>query len=784
MPTALAPELRHLVKESVTLFGQVLKTKLGIASYNRIEKMRQTMTTLRNSSVDREIQALKRQYKILENLSSKDQYAFAQSFALMLELMNTCENAYRSHQIKNKIYAGSVASGRHRRPEKELPNSIVYVLTAHPTEARAPYNIWVFQEVLKILTAVIARDGTLFLESERILIRHLLEIAWNTSMVRTKKPQVRDEAEHIYSTLLREETLRPLLHARAELAPIFVRSWVGGDKDGHPGVDEKVFLESLQLSRLKLRQFVSARLRAVQSVATGIRNQKISKACEHVRRQLRFMTFVKTGDAGRVLRFRKSLSTLSKIYTSVLGSPHPELLELDQLFAMFPALVVPLEFRESSDVLMNNPSGKGLAIHRMLRKLAMLSRGGDPRWYVREFIVSMAECIDHIRVAANLVQQNFGRICLPIVPLFEQARAQDMGVTIIGQMLDDPALKKALRNDWNNSLQIMLGYSDSSKESGVLPSRLKVAETMYALDKFCRHRQVTPVFFQGSGGSVDRGGGSIEEQTSWWSSGALKNYKVTIQGEMVERSLANPEITWSQLAKITEFAGGWKKAQSRKLPKPGAVDDFAAKVAQHYQTQVKADDFLLTVQMATPYSFLNLINIGSRPSKRTKTVSLAGLRAIPWILCWTQTRILFPVWWGVGSAWEESSPAQKKEMVAAYKHHPVFRIYVKALGYTLVKVELAIWRMYLDESLLSTEEKQKSWSLFSQEYKRTLRCARALIGERDLIGWRPWLAESIHLRSPMIHPLNLLQILAMKNKDVALLRVTVAGISSGMMTTG
>ncbi|MBC7370500.1 MAG: phosphoenolpyruvate carboxylase, partial [Bdellovibrionaceae bacterium] len=402
----------------------------------------------------------------------------------------------------------------------------------------------------------------------------------------------------------------------------------------------------------------------------------------------------------------------------------------------------------------------------------------------REFIISMAESIDHIRAAARLVRQNFGKICLPIVPLFEQARAQDMGVEIVGQMLADPQLKSALKKYWNNSLEIMLGYSDSSKESGVLPSRMKVAETMYALDKFCKSRLVTPVFFQGSGGSVDRGGGSIEEQTSWWSAGALKNYKVTIQGEMVERSLANPEITWGQLAKITEHAGQWRKAERRRLPKSGAVDNFAGRVAKHYQEQVKSESFLTTVQKATPYSFLNLIKIGSRPSKRSKTVSVAGLRAIPWILCWTQTRILFPVWWGVGSAWQESTASERIALKRAYKNHPVFRTYVKALGFTLVKVELAIWKLYLDQSSLSAEEKQNSWQEFSDEYQRTLKCARAIVGSKDLIGWRPWLAESIQLRSPMIHPLNLLQILAMKNQDVHLLRVTVAGISSGMMTTG
>jgi phosphoenolpyruvate carboxylase len=214
------------------------------------------------------------------------------------------------------------------------------------------------------------------------------------------------------------------------------------------------------------------------------------------------------------------------------------------------------------------------------------------------------------------------------------------------------------------------------------------------------------------------------------------------------------------------------------------LDDFAGKVANHYEKQIASADFLKVVEKATPYSFLNLIKIGSRPTKRSKTISISGLRAIPWIMCWTQTRILFPVWWGLGSAWEESTPEQRKALQRASKTHPVFKTYIKVLGFTLTKTELTIWRMYLQQSSLSSEQKAQAWQEFSAEYNKALRCAEALLGKNHLLAWRPWLEASIRLRSPMIHPLNLLQIIAMKNKDASLLRVTVAGISSGMMTTG
>lgn len=777
MKTALSPALRHLVNETVALFGEVLRQKVGTKSYNRIESLRQTMSSLRGRSAAVEAKTLQKSYRLLEKLSAREQFEVAQAFALMLEVMNVCENAYRSQQIRQRTLRGTL----HKSVK---PETVIYVLTAHPTEARSAQNINVFHQVLKVLTEVLARPVTELRESDKEILTHLFEVAWNTSMVRSQKPQVRDEAEHIYSTLLREEVLQPLLQARRNLAPIFVRSWVGGDKDGHPGVDENVFQESLQIARRKLIKFANHRLEAVQEMAQGMANKMLQALVTVSKSHLHSLTKMGPGDGQRVKNFKVSLCSLVESYVKSVGSLHPELSELQQLLEIFPGLVVPLEFRESSDVLMSSPTGRGLAIDRMLKRLAQISRGGEARWYACELIISMAESIDHIRAAAHLVKKNFGKICLPIVPLFEQARAMDEATKVLEEMLKDKNLSTALKKHWGNSLEVMLGYSDSSKESGVLASRLKVAETMYAIEALCRRQKIKPLFFQGSGGSTDRGGGTIEEQTSWWSSGALKNYKVTIQGEMVERSLANPEITWGQLEKISYYAGNWKMAQKRKLPQVKEVDDFALKVAHHYQSQVASQSFLKIIEKATPYSFLNLIKIGSRPTKRTKTVSVSGLRAIPWILCWTQTRILFPVWWGVGSAWEECTTQQKTALKRATQSHPLFATYMKALGFTLAKVEMAVWKMYLEQSDLSAQEKENTWNDFLGEYQKTTRCAQAILGDRDFLNWRPWLGESIRLRSPMIHPLNLLQIIAMKNQDADLLRVTVIGVSSGMMTTG
>ena len=329
----------------------------------------------------------------------------------------------------------------------------------------------------------------------------------------------------------------------------------------------------------------------------------------------------------------------------------------------------------------------------------------------------------------------------------------------------------------------MVGYSDSAKEAGVLASRLAISDALPKLEKVCTQAGLIPVFFHGSGGSIDRGGGSIEDQTAWWPKSALRIYKVTIQGEMIERSLATAAIAGSQVDKITRSAANGL-TKSPEFKTDFAVKEFAKVISEKYRARITSLEFLKLVEMATPYSYLKILKIGSRPVKRTTQLTVKGLRAIPWVMCWTQTRVLFPTWWGVGSTWSKSSPAQKAALKMAFQKDPVFTSYIKALGFTLAKIELNIWKMYLEKSNLSKSEIESAVTEFQTEFEQTCKCYFEICEQKDLLWFRPWLGESINLRSPMIHPLNLLQIIAKQNKDPHLLRVTTTGISSGMLTTG
>jgi phosphoenolpyruvate carboxylase len=161
-----------------------------------------------------------------------------------------------------------------------------------------------------------------------------------------------------------------------------------------------------------------------------------------------------------------------------------------------------------------------------------------------------------------------------------------------------------------------------------------------------------------------------------------------------------------------------------------------------------------------------------------------ALRAIPWVLCWTQTRVLFQTWWGIGTAWDSATSSERAALRREFGKNPLFRSFVQALGFTLAKVELPIWEFYLAQSGLEPKEIAAFRAEFRDELAGTHTFFKGITGKSDPLWFRPWLGRSIELRASMIHPLNLLEILAQKDQDLPLLRICVTGIASGMLTTG
>ncbi|HBP19689.1 MAG TPA: hypothetical protein DEA08_18100 [Planctomycetes bacterium] len=765
----LSPRLKALVGEVEALLGETIAAAEGQELFEAVERVRRHMVRAREGSPRTQAKALAAAREELRALAPGQRSSLARAYTIYLELVNICENAYRTHRLRERARRDEAPAAA----EGARGARVVWVLTAHPTESRSVTNIQLMRRAQSLLLQCLDAGRPL----DREALSHLLHLVWRTGTHPPHKPTVEDEAGHLFS-LVDDDVLSELLDLQRRDHVVLLRTWVGGDKDGHPGVGPEETDASLNLSRARLLGFVEARLLPpLREDVRLIRSPKLRRAWEELLESLDALRRVTIGDGRRLSLLCESLSALEAVYQRERGADQPQLVALGRLLALFPGLVIPLELREE-----RGRFGRDQPIAGMLSYLKDVARGGEVSAYVRGLVVSMTESAQDLLDAQNLAEDVLGPGRLPIVPLFELPAVLRRAPQILS---DTFAVRDFLGSlpgyDWD--LEVMLGYSDTSKRMGVLASRLAIHDAMREIGAWAEERGLRVLFFHGSGGSVGRGGGRIEERFAAWPAGACAVVKETLQGEMVERTLATPEILRSQIEKIAFHQAA--------PPTPAKVTPFTRELGrlaeERFVEAINDPDFRALLQQATPYARLDALNIGSRPSKRAKKGGLESLRAIPWVLCWTQTRYLLHAWLGTGVAWRKLRKQDPQALDRAIERDPLLRSYLRVLGFTLAKTEPQVWQAYVDE--LADAGLDKIAKSMARERNDALDLAQSSTRDGELLSYRPWLRESIHLRAPMIHPLNLLQLEVLTKQRLGkaeelLFRETVTGIAAGMLTTG
>lgn len=758
-------ELKQLVSQSVKLLGEALHEIHGKKLYLEIESLRVKMKKARGENPKFVQQVLEGVYLDLQKNNSDELHQKAKAFSLMLELINACEAAYRTHRLE-----------KYKIKIEKKPEAIIYVFTSHPTESRSQR----FLKLMGIVEELLLQSLDDGFETTREQLFYFLKIAVRLNLANNRRPQVKDEMEQVFHTVLNPKILAEQITLNKKNLNVSFRTWVGGDKDGHPKVGSSTMLESFHLSRQKLLEFISnLKNTFVEEIALIDEGQIFKKELMTFNLVLQDLKKIRASDGRRVVALKKSLARLKKISDS-LSLNSPFLNDVEKLIWFYPAIVLPLEIREDSELIVAAQTDKKQPILKMLATLKSISQGMDAKWYVRGFVISMCQTSEDMLAAVSITKKTLGNLSIPIVPLFENEK----GLTHATEILEGAFKKYSFQEDhkkkWGSRFEVMVGYSDSSKENGVFPARLMIEEGLFKIEKYLLKKRLKPVFFHGSGGSTSRGGGTVQEQISWWPQTALNIFKVTIQGEMVQRNFNHPLIMRSQVGKIVE---GYTHCKPKPLTILPEVNLFSSKIQEAYRSLVNDPSFQELTTHATPYDYLNLLKIGSRPTKRNAKGKFS-LRAIPWILCWTQTRLLLPVWWGTGIAWQNLSAKEQKVLKHYYLNSPLMQSYVKNLGFTLVKVELGVWNFHLNHAKLSDADKAHWQKSITEEFELSVKFFKEISGENDFTWFRPWLTESIFFRSSMIHPLNVIQKLALERKDHVLLRETVTGIACGMLTTG
>jgi phosphoenolpyruvate carboxylase len=397
---------------------------------------------------------------------------------------------------------------------------------------------------------------------------------------------------------------------------------------------------------------------------------------------------------------------------------------------------------------------------------------------VPNYIISMCESVSDVLEAAILLKEA-GLLdasgpepyCpVGISPLFETIDDLHKGAAILQATLELP-LYRALVAARGESQEVMLGYSDSNKDGGYLTANWAVYRAELALVEVARKSGIRLRLFHGRGGTVGRGGGPSYQAILAQPPGAVNgSLRLTEQGEVIAAKYAEPPMTRRNLESLLAAT-----LESTLLDVEGlgdaaepayAVLEEIANLARRAYAELVHDTpgFVEYFKASTPVSEIGLLNIGSRPTSRKPTASISDLRAIPWVLAWSQSRVMLPGWYGTGSAfehWITAGPESESERVQVlhdlYQRWPFFRSVLSNMAQVLAKSDLGLAARYAelvaDESL-----RRRVFGKIADEHQRTIAMYKLITGQEDLLADNPSLARSVFNRFPYLEPLNHLQV--------------------------
>jgi len=406
------------------------------------------------------------------------------------------------------------------------------------------------------------------------------------------------------------------------------------------------------------------------------------------------------------------------------------------------------------------------------------------------YVVSMTRTLSDLLEVQFFCKQ-VGITKLPIVPLFETIEDLRGCAHVMESAFAHP-IYRALVERCDNQQQVMLGYSDSSKDGGILTSSWELYQAQCGLAALGARSHIGITIFHGRGGSIGRGGGPIYEAILGQPPGTINGrIRITEQGEMLSFkyglhaiALRNLELVVAGVvessipAQATHDKSGhpaWGAGNDERPYQPGVrdapppwleiMDRLAASAYTRYRRFIYDDrSFLCYFERATPILELDWLNIGSRPARRTTGYSIEELRAIPWVFAWMQSRYVLPSWYGVGGALEEylaEAPEHLAQLQEMYQTWPFMRAFLDNLQMTLSKADMHIARHY--SSLVEDEVLRRHISdEIEQEYERTRRIVLMIVHGTALLDNTPVLQRSIRLRNPYVDPLSYFQVMLLR----------------------
>ena len=627
-------------------------------------------------------------------------------------------------------------------------------------------------------------------------------------------------------------------------------SWIGGDRDGNPNVTAKVTRRAMIISRWQAADLISRDLEAIYEELSVTRASEALRQLvgdvrepyrailkplrDAVRRQRDELgAYIQDGThpLPPVLFTQDVVSPLQQCRTSLAevglsAIADGKLLDLIRRLDSFGAHLVTLDVRQEStrhsDVIGEITTALGLGNYsewsetdkqtflkaeitnpRPLLPLNFTASepcqevldtfrviAETPREALGCYVISMASEPSDVLAVQLLLKATGGPLDLPVSPLFETLDDLDGAPSTLEALLSDAEFRERT----SHSMVVMIGYSDSAKDAGMLSAGWAQYRAQEALLNVCQSHGVSLQLFHGRGGTIGRGGAPAHQALLSQPPGSLEQgLRVTEQGEMIRVKLGLKPLAINTLGQYTSaiLRGNLTPPP---VPKPEwreLMNELAEQACTDYRSWVRGNpNFVEYFRQATPEPELASLPLGSRPARRRTGGGIETLRAIPWIFAWSQSRLVLPAWLGAGSALQAAvKNGQLDQLREMRDQWPFFASRLSMLDMVYAKSDLVINSLY-DETLVQDNLKTLGSDL-RQQLSTDIQSLMGILNVETLMASDPWGLESIGLRNVYTAPLNLVQIeLLRRVRDSEsesvqrALMVSIAGVAAGMRNTG
>ena len=796
--------------------GNVIKQQAGKNNFELVEEIRVNSKKYRSTKNSKFLELI---YKRLETLDEIELLTLTKSFTLFFYISNISEQVFRE-KFQYKIDKNDLDKNK---------DTLIFspVFTAHPTESARQSTLKKLYKIAKIISENNSTDLN--------EINNLITQLWYTREVRSTKPDPIDEVKTLlyYLSILYTDVYDEIDQTFTENKInqkdiIKLGTWIGGDRDGNPFVTLKVTEEALKIYSNQIIEIYKEKIINLSesfSISTLYADEprllmsKIKEYSNLLNKEFRHYTKINFDEPFRIFlslvfhrldnfqKNKKGYSSFSEFQDDLNlfenevnkcfknNSSSLDLRYFIDYVNQFKFHGVEMDIRENADVLRFNEDFK----KEYSEFSALIKR--IPEWkkiygdtVVSSIILSMTknekDILNLFKFCKKLIK-NKSDIPM-LIPLFEEIDDLERSHIIISNLFAYKDYKKHLTN-FNNNQEIMLGYSDSNKDGGIVASQWSVYKSQIALFSTGKEHNIDISFFHGRGGTISRGGGPTYNSILSQPKGTIKNkLRYTEQGEVISDKYSTTSLATENL-KLGLFAFfKANKTKNREIKyEHNFLDELSKLSSKKYRSLIEDKNLIYYFESVTPVNLLSVLNIGSRPSKRSKISSVKNYRAIPWVFGWAQTRQTITGWYGSGTALEELiNKFGINQVRKIYNSSSFFQNLLSSIEMTLAKTDLNISKFYA-ENLIEKEICYLYENIVEESLKVESAIKRITLS-KELLDSNKILKNTLAIRDTYLDPLSLIQVFLLKklqqneltDYEKTSLLLSVNGLAAGLRNTG